>query len=79
MVERTWTIPYDATTPAFDKALPKTQLATLSLLAAQKLQGGPLADAIDFNHFAKTIAELRQTYQAELKTQQMLNLINALK
>ena len=41
MVERTWTIPHDPTTPAFDKADPKTQLATLSLLAAQELQGGP--------------------------------------
>jgi tetratricopeptide (TPR) repeat protein/secreted protein with Ig-like and vWFA domain len=79
MVERTWTIPYDATTPAFDKATPKTQLATLSLLAAQKLQGGPLADAISFGNLAKTIAELRQTYKADPKAQQMLNFVNALK
>ncbi len=41
MVERSWTIPHDPTAPAFDKADPKTQLATLSLLAAQELQGGP--------------------------------------
>ena len=79
MVERAWTIPHDPSTPAFDKADPQTQLATLALLAAQKLQGGPLADAISFDNLAKTIAELRQTYKADTKAQQMLNLINALK
>lgn len=79
MVERTWTIPHLSTTPAFDQADPKTQLATLSLLAAQKLQGGPLANAIDFSNFTQTLAELRQTYKANAKTQQMLTLIDALK
>ena len=79
MVERTWTIAYDPTTPAFDQADPKTQLATLSLLAAQKLQGGPLADAINLGNFSETIAELRQTYKADPKTQQLLSLVNSLK
>ncbi len=79
MVERTWTIAYDPTTPAFDKADPKTQLATLSLLAAQELQGGALADAIKLGNFAETIARLRQTYKADPKTQQLLNLVGALK
>jgi Mg-chelatase subunit ChlD/Tfp pilus assembly protein PilF len=79
MVERKWTIPYDASTPSFDKANPKTQLATLALLAAQKLQNGPMADAIDFSNFSKTIAELKQANAKSEKTQQLLNLINALK
>ena len=79
MVERTWTIPYDPSAPAFDKAAPKTQLATLSLLAAQKLQPGPLADAIDFNHFATSIARLKNHYSTAPKAQQMLTLIDALK
>lgn len=79
MVERTWTIAYDPTTPALDQADPKTQLATLSLLAAQKLQGGPLADAINLENFSETIAKLRQAYKADPKTQQLLNLVGALK
>ena len=79
MVERTWTIPYDSTAPAFDQANPKTQLATLALLAAQKLQVGSLAGAIDLGDFAETIAQLRQLYKDNLKTQQLLNLVNALK
>lgn len=79
MVERKWTIPYDASAPSFDKANPKTQLATLALLAAQKLQPGPLADAIDFSSYAETIAKLKQLHSHSQKNQQLLNLINALK
>ena len=79
MVERTWTIPYDPSAPALDKALPKTQLATLSLLAAQKLQGGPLADAINFRELAPTIAAVKQAFAHSAQAQQMITLINALK
>ena len=79
MVERAWTIPHDPTTPAFDKAAPQTQLATLALLAAQKLQGGPLADAIRFPDHAETIAKLKQAYANDAKAQRLLTLINALK
>jgi len=79
MVERAWTIPHDPSTPALDKAAPQTQLATLALLAAQKLQGGPLADAIRFPDHAETIAKLKQTYANDPKAQRLLTLINALK
>jgi Mg-chelatase subunit ChlD len=79
MVERAWTIPHDPSTPALDKAAPQTQLATLALLAAQKLQGGPLADAIRFPDHAETIAKLKQTYANDAKTQRLLTLINALR
>jgi Mg-chelatase subunit ChlD/tetratricopeptide (TPR) repeat protein len=79
MVERTWTIPYDASAPSLDKANPKTQLATLALLAAQKLQPGPMADSIDFSNYSETIAKLKQANTKSAKTQQLFNLINALK
>jgi hypothetical protein len=79
MVERAWTIPHDPSTPALDKAAPQTQLATLALLAAQKLQGGPLADAIRFPDHSETIAKLKQTYANDPKAQRLLTLINALR
>lgn len=79
MVERTWPIPYTPTAPSLDQAAPKTQLATLALLAAQKLQGGPLADAIHLKDHAPTIANLRQLYSSDPKSQQLLTLIEALK
>lgn len=79
MVERAWTIPHDPSTPALDKAAPQTQLATLALLAAQKLQGGPLADAIRFPDHAETLAKLKQAYANDPKAQRLLTLINALR
>ena len=79
MVERAWTIPHDPSTPAFDKAAPQTQLATMALLAAQKLQGGPLADAIRFPDHAETLAKLKQAYANDPKAQRLLTLINALR
>ena len=79
MVERTWTIPYEQSAPAIDKADPKTQLATLSLLAAQKLQGGPLADAINIHDFSETLARLKQTYAKDAKNTQVLSFIEDLK
>ena len=62
MVERTWTIPYESQTTAFDRATPSMQLAGLSLLAAEKLKGGPLADAIDFNQLSGSSALVKQFY-----------------
>ncbi|QTN32488.1 von Willebrand factor type A domain-containing protein [Akkermansiaceae bacterium] len=79
MVERSWTIPYESQALAIDKVAPPMQLAVLSLLAAQKLQPGPLADAINFRDFSETIAQLKQAYANDAKAQQMLNLVNALK
>jgi len=79
MVERSWTIPYESQTPAIDRAAPQMQLAALSLLAAQKLQTGPLADAINFRDLAPTIAAVKQAYGHSPQAQQMITLINALK
>ncbi len=79
MVERSWTIPHDPSAPAFDKADTKTQLATLALLAAQKLQGGPMADAINFNDYMQTIVQLKQSFANDSKAQRLFTLIDALK
>ena len=57
----------------------QTQLATMALLAAQKLQGGPLADAIRFPDHAETLAKLKQAYANDPKAQRLLTLINALR
>ncbi len=79
MVERSWTIPYESQAPSIDKAQPSMQLAALSLLAAQKLQPGPLADAINFRDLAPTIAAVKQAFARSPQAQQMITLINALK
>ncbi|WP_367875321.1 von Willebrand factor type A domain-containing protein [Luteolibacter sp. Populi] len=62
MVERTWTIPYDAQAPAFDRATPSVQLAGLAAFAAEKLRKAPLADALDFDQLGKSFAAVKAKY-----------------
>ena len=79
MVERTWTIPYDSATPAFDRATPSMQLAGLSLLAAEKLKGGAMADAIDFKQLTGPSAFVKQFYGDSPRVTEMLRVVDALK
>ena len=79
MVERTWPIQYDAKAPAIDRATPSMQLAVLSMLAGEKLKGGPLADAIDFKQFAESQSNVKHHYGNTGRVAEMLNMVNALK
>ncbi|MES2659004.1 MAG: von Willebrand factor type A domain-containing protein [Verrucomicrobiota bacterium] len=79
MVERTWTIPHDTQATAFDRATPSMQLAGLSLLAAEKLKGGPMGDAIDFKLLAEPAASVKQFYGASARVGEMLQVIEKLK
>ena len=78
MVERTWTIPYAAGAPAFDRASPSIQLAGLAMLAAEKLRGGPLAAAIDFKKFAASRATVKRHYGNSARVAAVLEMINSL-
>jgi secreted protein with Ig-like and vWFA domain len=79
MVERTWTIPYESQATAFDRATPSMQLAGLSLLAAEKLKGGPMADAIDFKQLNGPSAFVKQFYGNSPRVSDMLRVIDAFK
>jgi Mg-chelatase subunit ChlD len=79
MVERTWTIPYESQSTAFDRATPSMQLAGLSLLAAEKLKGGPLADAIDFKQLTGSSAFVKQFYGSSPRVSDMLRVFDTLK
>ena len=62
MVERTWTIPYEAQAPAFDQASPSIQLAGLAAFTAEKLRGAPMADAVDFQKLGQSFAKVKAAY-----------------
>ncbi len=79
MVERSWTIPHDADAPAIDRAPPSMQLATLAMLAAEKLRGGPLAQAIDFKRLAGVSASVKQNYGNTGRPAEVLRMVDALK
>jgi hypothetical protein len=78
MVERSWTIPYEASAPAFDQAAPSLQLAGLAMLAAEKLRGGPLAEAIDFKRLAAPRATVKQYYSNSRRVMEMLEVVDKL-
>jgi len=79
MVERTWTIRHDSTAPAFDRAAPSMQLAILAMLAAEKLKGGPLSDAIDFKQLAEPSANVKRFYGSTGRPGDVLRMVDALK
>lgn len=78
MVERTWTIPHDPSVPAIDRAKPSMQLATLAMLAASKLRGGPLAEAIDFKQLAEPRASVKRFYGTTGRAAEVLRMIDGL-
>jgi uncharacterized protein YegL len=79
MVERSWTISHDADSPAIDRAAPSMQLATLAMLAAEKLKGGPMAEAIDFKQLATPAANVKQHYGNQGRPAEVLRMVDALK
>jgi Mg-chelatase subunit ChlD len=78
MVERKWTIPHDANAPAIDRAKPSMQLAVLAMFAAEKLRGGPLADAIDFKQLVAPRANVKQFYGKTGRVAEVLHMIDSL-
>lgn len=79
MVEQTWTIPYDEKAAAFDQATPSMQLASLAALAAEKLRGGPLAEATDFQSLTPQVAKVRAHYATSKKVGDLIEMIGKLK
>lgn len=79
MTERTWMISEQASPISFGQAAPSMQLAGLSLLAAEKLQGGPQADLIHFDQLTGSISRVKQYYRNSPRVGEMLQLIDQLK
>jgi hypothetical protein len=79
MVERSWTISNNAATPAFDRATPSMQLATLAMLVAEKLKGGAFADAIDFKQLSGAQANVKRFFGDQGRPAELLHMVDALK
>jgi hypothetical protein len=54
------------------------KLAGLSMLAAEKLKGGPLADAINFRELAGPLADARIYYKDSNEVAEMARMIGLL-
>ena len=71
MIEHSWTMPYDAKAPAFDKAAPSMQLAVTAALLAEKLRGDSQAD---LNALAPVITNLRGQYSHQAKVADLIRM-----
>ena len=77
-IERVWKIGYEPVATSFEGATASMQLAGLSLLAAEKLKDGPLADLIDFGKLTHPRARVLQFYRSSPRVAEMLRLVDAL-
>jgi Ca-activated chloride channel family protein len=75
MVERSWTLTYDASAPAFDRATPSLQLAGTAALLAEKLRGGAPADAIKLDDLVPVLTSLRQHYSDSARVQALISMV----
>jgi hypothetical protein len=78
MVERKWTIRYDATVSAFDRTVPTMQLAGMAMLTAQKLQGGPAGSMIRFSEMSQAQQNIREEFSANPRVTELLEMIRQL-
>jgi Mg-chelatase subunit ChlD len=78
IVENKWTMNYDASAPAFDRASPSMQVAGLAMMIADKLRGGPLADMVRFAEMTATRDAVRQHYSGTARVAQLLEMVRKL-
>jgi autotransporter-associated beta strand protein len=76
MVEHSWTMPYDAKAPSFDKAAPSMQLAATSALLAEKLRGD---SRVDLNALSPVITNLRGQYPHQAKVADLIQMFEQMR
>jgi len=76
MVERSWTMSYDAKAPAFDQASPSMQLAATAALLAERLRG----DArVDLDAMAPVITNLRGQFSHQAKVNELIRMFEQMR
>ena len=71
MVERSWTMPYDAKASAFDHASPSMQLAATAALLAERLRGD---SQVDLETMAPVITNLRSKYPHQARVKELIRM-----
>jgi secreted protein with Ig-like and vWFA domain len=78
-VERSWTLPYDAKAPSFDRASPTLQLAGTAALLAETLQRGEEEDAVRLNELAPVVNGLRGHFPGSARVDDLVAMFAELK
>jgi hypothetical protein len=79
MVERRWTLRYDAAAPAFDRASPRIQLAGTAALVAEKLRGSAFAAQFPLRDLAPVVSSLRGHYASQPRVQELATMVSQLR
>ncbi|MGB1131324.1 MAG: YfbK domain-containing protein, partial [Haloferula sp.] len=79
MVERTWTIPYEESAPAFDQANESLQLAGLAAFLAEKLRNAPMADAVELGDLSPVMNKVASHYKESSRIQELKQMFEALR
>ena len=78
-VERSWTMAYDPSAPALDRASPSMQLAGAAALVAEKLQGGAAFGLIKLSQLAPEMATARAAYAHEKRVQEFWAMVEQMR
>jgi secreted protein with Ig-like and vWFA domain/LysM repeat protein len=76
MVERSWTMPFEARARAFDQTTPTLQLAGVAALLAEKLRGGAMADLVRLDELAPVTNALRTRFAGNADVQQLVTMFD---
>ena len=74
MVERHWTIPYDAAIPPLEHAMPSMQLAATAGLLAESLKGSPLGELVRLGEMDAILTNLRRHYPGDERVDTLLQM-----
>ena len=76
MVERHWTIPYDANTPTLDRAAPPMQLAATAGLLAEALKGSPLGNLVRLKDLRAQTLPMRGAFPGDEAVATLLKMVD---
>lgn len=79
MVERSWTLPYDAKTPAFDRSSPSMQLAGTAALFGEVLQRGAEEDMARLGELTSVVNALRSHYPNNERVDDLVTMFEEVK
>ena len=79
MVERSWTLPYEAKASAFDRATPTMQLAGTAALLAETLQRGEKEDVARLDELKPVVNALRGYFPHEKRVQELVTMFEQLR
>jgi hypothetical protein len=75
MMERRWTIPYEAEALRLEKAGPAMQLAATAMFLGEKLRGSAEGEAVDLRELARIGNRLPGGYPADARVRDLLEMV----